>query len=591
MADEQYNDLETDIDNIGKFANDPAGTVQPRQGVPYKNIRKIVADAESLVANRDIGAGAAALINQRIQANTVPQLTSAVGANAAGGTTYILTTAYGVPFTDGSLYDFIVPADNAGPISLNYANNVLQLYDAANNAISPKAFSGGSLIRVRLNLGGARYNLVTILPSRDALGGIKNNSDAAKLAFENYYKLPIAGPLDGNPNNIGYNSFTTPANNATWKAIIATNNTGPTFIYANGVYLRVAFGGTGNDIPANTLIGGQVASFTRSDGGGNIAIFNGMETLAVPTTPIPVASQDDDLAYNPWGTVPSSGGVVTPIVKNIVVPGSSNAAAGYTDGFRPSDMITTALNDAYVGTGINFVADLQAVQGAPYSAASGQLQASAIFMAKKASFVVPFFWMNDCRTIFYHDYGGVRSQFNALIGLIDYIRSMGAEPVIPTGFNPDPRANPAAATKALDPTYFSDNPGQGSSFSPVKGAPVSPTADMVPAGTVADFMVQRDWSSSGNLRTGYKRIWHFNRTVREICAAKKCSVLDFEWSTYRNCIETVADLSAGLDTFYDSTNPLHPKAPLYNLGLKPVITQWARAVADGRDDIRVYRGV
>lgn len=68
MADEtDFNNLDIDIANIGKFANDPAGNVNPREGAPYKNIRKVIADAEANLAGVDIGASAAALINQKMK--------------------------------------------------------------------------------------------------------------------------------------------------------------------------------------------------------------------------------------------------------------------------------------------------------------------------------------------------------------------------------------------------------------------------------------------------------------------------------------------------------------------------------------------
>lgn len=63
MANEtDFNNLDTDIANIGKFANDPAGNVVPRFGAPYPNLRQIILD----LAGQDIGESAAALINQKL---------------------------------------------------------------------------------------------------------------------------------------------------------------------------------------------------------------------------------------------------------------------------------------------------------------------------------------------------------------------------------------------------------------------------------------------------------------------------------------------------------------------------------------------
>lgn len=676
-----------------------------------------------LYASDASSAVAAAARAEAAAATVVPQAVATTTSNVAGATTYTLT-AGNVPFVNGAQYDFIVPDTNLGGVTIKIGANSLILYTAANAALTASALPGGTTVRIKLNLGGARFNLVNVIPNLDLTNSITVDASGAKKAVQATYGVPIGLALNGNPNTIGFNDFPAPANGAKFEVLITQANTGQSFVYANGPYLRIAAGGTGADITAGQLVPGTIVSLTRSDGGGNIAIIgssrpvsipgspnaadlasvvatsNGTETAfesllgvpvalpspdannvkvagsaptdgqvfeayiaatntgnaninkggnnlrivtnpgtgattvagdlqagtirkftysaggacyvlgaartptfnATPPAPFPVGAQDSDLAYKPWGNIAntgSGGSTVNAITKNIVVIGSSNAASGYVaDGSRPDQLITTAINDLYVGTGVNFVADLQAVQGAPWSAASGQLQASSAFNAGTAKWVFPFFWMNDCRSIFYHDNGGVQSQFNALVGIIDYIRSKGGEPVLSTGFHPDPRANPSATgIKALDPLYFSDTaayPTGGSTRSmayPVsKASPVSPTTDMVPAATVADFMVSRDWSGGGIVRTGYKRVWHFNRTVREIAASKGCMLLDLEVASYRNCLETVPDLGSGLDTFYDQTNPLHPKAPMYQQGLKPVFTQWARAMAEGRDDRRVFTG-
>jgi hypothetical protein len=675
-----------------------------------------------LYASDGSAAVAAAARAEAAAAAVIPQAAATTTSNAAGGTTYSLV-AGNVPFVDGVQYDFIVPALNSGGVTVKIGANSLILYDGNNNAIAPGALPSGSTVRIKLNLGGARFNLVNVIPNLDLVNSITADAMGAKKALQTTYGVPIGLALNGNPNTIGYNDFPAPANNAKFEVLITQANTGQSFVYANGPYLRIARGGNGADIAAGELVPGTILSLTRSDGGGNIAVIGSTRPISIPgapnatdlasvvatasgtgtafesllgvpvalpapdannvkvaggdpsdgqsfeayiaanntgaanltrggTTrrivtnggtgagtvagdlkagtirqftysaggaaymlggartptfnatppaPNPVGAQDSDLAYKPWGNITNtgSGSTVAAITKNIVVIGSSNAASSYVaDGSRPDQFITTAINDLYVGTGINFVADLQAVQGAPWSSASGQLQASSAFNAGTAKWVFPFFWMNDCRSIFYHDNGGVQAQFNALVGIIDYIRSKGGEPVLSTGFHPDPRANPSASgIKALDPLYFSDTaayPTGGTTRSMVypvnKAAPVSPTADMVPAATLADFMVARDWSGNGIVRTGYKRVWHFNRTVREIAAAKGCMLLDLEVATYRYCLETVPDLASGLDTYYDITNPLHPKAGLYQAGVKPVINQWARAMAEGRDDIRVFKG-
>jgi len=525
-------------------------------------------------------------------------------AGIVNGRTRLQSSFSGPAFVNGGTLQLYVDTDITGPVDLKTdqtGDGYLRVTDRNNAELSGVVFPAGSFIRLTINLNGAIWNVFSVTPSLQYSQGIATDALGAKKTIQGIYKLPIGLPIGGNVNNIGFNDFPAPADQTTFEVIVAQANTGATFIFANGPYLRIAHGGSGSDVAPGELVAGTAISLTRSDAGGGIAVLNGSRPL-LATAP-PVGSQDASLANQPWGNVTntgSGGSTATPRTAPIVVIGSSNAASAYVaDGSRPDQFATAALNDLFVGDGVTFPADLQAVQGAPWSSASGQLQASSVFMSGAAKWVLPFFWMNDCRSIFYHDNGGVIAQFNALIGIIDYIRSMGAEPVLSTGFHADPRANPSATgVKALDPFYFSDAtayPTGGTTrdmvYPTYKAKPVSPTADMVPKATLADFMVSRDWTGGGVVRTGYKRIWHFNRTLREIATAKNCVILDLEWSSFRTCIETVPDLGAGLDTFYDVTNPLHPKAALYQAAVKPVINQWARSVAEGRNDIRVFRGV
>jgi hypothetical protein len=594
---EQADNAGLDMAFIDAMANQESGTVANRMGVQRKTIGQVIVD----LAAKDVGAGAAALINQRIQGNTVPQLSAVVNANAAGGTTYTLSLAAPSPFTDGSQYDFMVPAANLGPVTIKLGANTLILYDGNNTVLAPGALPQGAFVRMSLNLGGARFNLVTVTPNLAYAADVRDTARAAKRVLQLEFGVPIAAPISDNVNNIGFNDSPAPANQASFEVIILQANTGSTYIYANGPYMRIAHGGSGTDLAAGELVPGTIVTLTRSDEGGGIAVLGGSRILEAIKTKTPIGSQDSDLLYNPWGNV-GAAGAVSALPKTLVAIGSSNFATGYVNsGSLPSNMAVAALDDGFVGTGITFPVDLQAVQGAPWSSASGQLQASTAFMNGTAKWVLCGFWMNDARSIFYHDNGGVQSQLNAMAGIMDYIRSKGAEPIVYTGFHPDPRASPQSAaaytTKALDPFYFSDTAAyptggstRGSAFSPSKATPVSPTADMRPAATDLDFMVKRDWSGGGALRTGFKNLWHVNRGLREICAVKNVVLLDGEVSCFRFCNETVPDLDATLDTFYTRTNPLHPLDPMYQLGMKPPLVQWARHVAEGRNDRRVFTG-
>jgi len=423
--------------------------------------------------------------------------------------------------------------------------------------------------------------------------GAQASAVAVRAALEALVGVPVAVVSADNPNTITVSGAAV-ANGGSFEALIVAANTGKVTISKGGVTMRLVVNpGTGAEAAGGELVPGTIRSFTRSDGGA--AYILGASRLptfnATPPTPSPVGTYDSEIFYRPWGDV-QPGGVMNPIGRDWVFIGSSNAADGYVaNGYRPDQVVKAEAEELLPGTGITINTDLRATQGAPWSDAGRQLGLSAPFMAGTAKFVLCFFWMNDIRTINYHDYNGVKAMLDAMSGTVDYIRSKGAEPVVSFGFTPDPRANPEVATqKALDPFYFSDNPGRGSSFSPVKAAPVDPVADMRPAATAADFMTFRDWTGGGVKRTGFKRLWHFNRDARIVATQKGVIGLDLEWSGYRLALEKVPDLGPDLNQWFDPTNVLHPLPAWYDQTVSPVLRSFVRGQASGRTDIRVYRG-
>jgi hypothetical protein len=536
-------------------------------------------------------------------ATIVPQATAVTTSNTSSGTVYTLNIG-GAPFTDGAFFDFYPPDGNLGPVQVKVGSNTLTVYDLNQNNLPAGALPQKSLVRIRLNLSAARFNLFNVLPTKVATDDAANAAAGARGVVEGLYKTPLALPINNNPNNLVFTSAPQPGNQTDFSVLITATNTGQTFINANGRSMRVTKPG-GADVVAGDLTAGYVVSLHRSDEGGGIAYINSATSASLPG--VPVGNQDGNILYNPYGAVAINSGTVsvTPINRYFAVIGSSNAATTQVaDGSRPDQMIKAALDDYFPGSGLNFVAELQATQGTAWDNNGTQLNKCTQFMAGNSEWVFPYFWMNDCRTIYYNDGGGFPFQLNAMLGAIDYIRSKGAEPVLSTGFHPDPRAGPDSAStgKALDPFYFSDTrayPDGGSGRSMVwpvfKASPVSPTADMVPSANVSDgslpgFMMFRDWTGGGVQRTGYARVWHFNRTIRYAAALKNCVLMDLERSTYRLCIEPIADKGSGLSTYYNINDPLHPYAAFYQTGIKPVIQEWARAQAEGRTDIRVFRG-
>lgn len=341
------------------------------------------------------------------------------------------------------------------------------------------------------------------------------------------------------------------------------------------------------------LTKGKIATFQYSAGGGRF-ILTGTRDIDESGTGEVI---DPDLANKPWGTVTyASGGTgartVTTITKYVTVVGSSNAHSDYVDAAHlPANVAAAALNEFHPGGGITYVADSQAQPGAPMVTIASQLGASSAFQAGTSRHVLTMYGMNDARTLFYHDNGGIMAEIAALEAAIETIRAGGAEPVLNTIFPPDPRSS----TIALDPNYYADTaayPAGGSTramdFPAYHAAPVSPQNHMEPR--LNQLTEVRDWTGAGTARTGYKRIWHVNYLVRQIATKYGCALLDFEFAAYRNAIETVADLGAGLNTFYNSADPLHPLMPLYAAAVTPVIRQWALAVSRGEVTGRVFTG-
>jgi hypothetical protein len=461
----------------------------------------------------------------------------------------------------------------------------------------------GYIANLTYSASGAGFFLNSIRQSsfvtNSQLGSITTDASGSRLAVEALVGLPAALPNAGNVNSLVANRAN-PADGETFEVFITATNTSQnvTLKVGNISNRVVANPGTGANPAVGDLAAGTIRKFTYSFAGSvfsmgaaRVPTFN----ASVPVTANPQGGQDADFLNNPWGTVANSGNgsTSTPIPKNLVVIGSSNAAVGYVDtNLLPSNVAAAAISSGFPGGGIQVNPDNQATQGAPWSDASRQLGLSTPFINGTAKWVLCFFWMNDARTIFYCDYGGVQSQFGSMYGIVDYIRSKGAEPVLVTGFHPDPRASPSwNDTKALDPFYFTDNPQRTMVYPVSKAAPVSPTVDMVPAATDADFMVQRDWTGRGIIRTGYKRVWHVNRAIRLCAAQKGCAVLDLEYSSYRNCLELIGDKSADLEQYYSTGNPLHPKALLYQQAVVPVIQEWARAQANMQfPEFRIFRG-
>ncbi len=366
--------------------------------------------------------------------------------------------------------------------------------------------------------------------------------------------------------------------------IVAANSKAVTRLTAGGIARDIVNLGA-VPIAAGDLGRGKIATFAYSIAGGGFVLL-GQRELAIAGG-APSSTYDDDFAERPWGNVDFNNGArhVAAIAKYVVVPGSSNANAAYVPAAQlPASVAAGALNEFFPGDDMAFSGITVARAGAPMVDIASQLAACPEYQSGQAGWVIPFFWMNDARSLFYHDQGGILAEIAAMRRMIPQIRTKGAEPVLVTGFPPDPRAS----ATALDPDYFADT-SRSMTFPAVKAAPVDPEADMYPPRS-AQLTPPTAWTATGIKRMGYKRIEHVNRLIRELAAETGCVLLDLEYSTYLNVIERVADLGAGLDAYYNQTDPLHPKPALYEAAVTPVLRQWAASVAKGDTSRRVFRG-
>lgn len=401
----------------------------------------------------------------------------------------------------------------------------------------------------------------------------------------------VALPIGGNPNDLAA-SVAGASDEKPFDMLIVKTNTGASFLEAGGIRRQIVNGGGGVALAAGDLPSGSMATLQYSAGGGSF-VLTGLRPVRV--TPPPIGIDDAAIRDQPWGIVRFQSGSprVQPSQIYVTVVGSSNAAAGYMPAeLEPASVAAQTLSDYFIGDGIQFIADNQARAGAPMVDIVNQLGLSAKFQAGASRFVLSFCWMNDARTIFYHSQGGILAERNALRAAIPIIRAKGAEPILVTGFHPDPRA----IATALDAGWFSDTrafpsggSGQDMHYPAFKASPVAPLDDMVPR---ADAMtVVRDWSGSGIARTGSVRVWHVNNLIRRVAQETGCILLDFERLSFRKTIETVPDLSSGLNTWYDQGNPLHPKAAMYEQVISPLIAQWAYEMSRGNTNRRVFDGI
>lgn len=491
---------------------------------------------------------------------------------------------------DGQNYDVIILSTNTGATSINAAGVQMNILNPGTAApMAAGQLVAGTIVTLQRN---NQFGASFLLGSRAlSFPGLAQSADLSNIetALEALLGVQAALPSGGNVNSLSVGGAA-PADGESFDAFIIANNTGAATLNRGGTARRITDNpGTGADVAAGALKAGTIRRFQYSAGGGVYVAGAARVPTFAATPPVapPVGSQSS--AWDqPWGevTFPNGGHAsIATLTETVTTIGSSNdvypAAAD-----KPSNMAVAALNGYSPTDKRQFVADSQAQSGAPFAAAGGQLDNSAAFAAKKSRWVLSCFGMNEARTTWYSwtNGGGYGALEGTVRGIAQRCKDNGAELVLNTIFHCDPRD-----MSQLEPNFFSDNPTYDMNYPAYKAHPVDPNLDMVPAGNDLATL-PLDWTGSGILRTGSKRHWHVNNLFRRLADELGLMLLDYEWSCFRRCIETVGDKSADLNTFYTVGDPLHPRSPLYQLGVKPVLQQWARAMMDGRNDIRVFRG-
>lgn len=525
-----------------------------------------------------------------VSAVVAETLSGAVVGLPVGDNPNELTARGGAPASNAN-FDVLLIRTNTGETWLTIGGLRRRITDGGGVAIPPGGLAAGMIITLNASPGGV-FVLVgsRSLPGSPAtIAAINTRISTVASVAEILAGAPIAYAVSGNVNELVVGGAA-PAVNASFDTLLSATNTGETYATVGGVRLRVTDGG-GVSIPAGGLLAGTIVTLARSPGGA--FVLTGSRTPGPVKAPVGI--DDPAIRDQPWGAVSFNGGSrsIQPAQVYVTVVGSSNAAAGYMPAnLEPASVAAQTLNDYFISDGIQFVADNQARAGAPMVDIPNQLAASAAFQAGKSRFVASFCWMNESRTIFYNSEGGILAERDALRAAIPKIRAKGAEPVLVTGFHPDPRA----IATALDANWFSDTRAYGAGgstrdmhYPAFKASPVNPETDMVPPASAMTMI--RDWSGSGIARTGSVRVWHVNNLIRRVAAEFGCVLLDFERLSFRKTIETVPDLSSGLDTWYNKSDPLHPKAAMYEQVISPLIAQWAYEMARGNTARRVFDGL
>lgn len=369
---------EEQIDNADKgvqFIDDIAtkmGTAANRLGNQYKTIPQVIADAIADLAAQDIGAGAAAQINQRLDPIEQDAVSAMLGLRAISGIVpaepvdgnpnVLDASAIVGPLVDGQQFDVLAITSNTGNTVITAGGETRAVIEQSGAQIAPNRFAPGYVYKLGRSAGGS-FTIDGVTPLAIAPAGLAARDEVTnelRKFIEGLLGAPIAFAKGGNVNEFYTIGQPTPAaNNDPFKVYATATNTGEAFLTIGDRRLRLTGGGAG-DTPPGLMSKGKISTGVYSAGGGAYLVLNVTNPKSGAQFTDPLKLFRSAITDFPGGTLSQDGNgniVATPKVVYFACVGPStssedpNRAGGCLPGTSPASMLVAAVADAF-GPGV-----------------------------------------------------------------------------------------------------------------------------------------------------------------------------------------------------------------------------------------------
>jgi len=399
--------------------------------------------------------------------------------------------------------------------------------------------------------------------------------------------VPLAVPINGNPNNIFVN-YDNWQNDARFEALIMQDvpSGTPTITVPNHlVDLK--------DAPAGSLKAGMIATFVISFGV-NAIFLRGtrylpqLASLSKPATDLFAAT--NDTVYAPYGDV-SLGGAGKPVFapRKLAIGGRGSSVS--TD---PGSDRNGASPPGQAP--VQFLADLYNAQFGPYLSATpynlshgghvashgdGQWDEIIAAAGKPTDVLFDCFGMNDLSPYSYNSGQTADYLRNPIYYEAELRRRSGnGVKLILLATTPHPHTG----------RYPYNLNGVNMTWPYSKASPVQPDEMVPPA---AQSVVTRDWTGGGVTRPGDVRAGHVNIMIRNIARRlhldptvnARVALLDVEWAWFRYGAEIYS-----LDQLYNTGEIVHPNLLGHQVSYQRCIREFVTAMRLGRGDQWCFRG-